>query len=107
MLLGALWAPASTGQQFALDFHVVTTDTDTVLSMIAADVDGDGDTDVLSTGYSRDYHQLTDEPQYINYDLTARVGRFVHDIALTAANRPVRLAVLPDDQQDPAARCGG
>jgi hypothetical protein len=36
-----------------------------------------------------------------------RVARFVHDIALTIANRPERLAVLPRDQQDPAARCGG
>jgi hypothetical protein len=64
-------------------------------------------TTYFSTGYSRDYHMATDEPQYINYDLSARVGRFVHDIALTAANRPERLPVLPRDQQDPAARCGG
>lgn len=64
-------------------------------------------TTYFSTGYSRDYHQATDEPQYINYDLSARVARFVHDIALTAANRPERLQVLPRDQQDPAARCGG
>ncbi len=64
-------------------------------------------TTYFSTGYSRDYHQATDEPQYINYDLSARVARFVHDIALAAANRPERLQVLPRDQQDPAARCGG
>lgn len=61
----------------------------------------------FSTGYSRDYHQATDEPQYINYDLTARVARFVHDVAQTAANRPERLRVLPIEEQDPAARCGG
>lgn len=64
-------------------------------------------TTYFSTGYSRDYHMATDEPQYINYDLSARVARFVHDIALTAANRPERLPVLPREQQDPAARCGG
>lgn len=64
-------------------------------------------TTYFSTGYSRDYHMATDEPQYINYDLSARVARFVHDIALTAANRPERLQVLPREQQDPAARCGG
>lgn len=64
-------------------------------------------TTYFSLGYSRDYHMPTDEPQYINYDLSARVARFVHDIALTIANRPERLAVLPRDQQDPAARCGG
>ena len=61
----------------------------------------------LSTIFSRDYHQATDEPQYINYDLTARVARFVHDVAQAAANRPERLAVLPIEEQDPAARCGG
>ena len=64
-------------------------------------------TTYFSTGYSRDYHQLTDEARYINYDLTARVARFVHDIALTAANRPSRLAILPLEEQDPQARCGG
>jgi len=64
-------------------------------------------TTYFSTGYSRDYHMPTDEPQYINYELSARVARFVHDIALTAANRPERLPVLPREQQDPAARCGG
>jgi hypothetical protein len=64
-------------------------------------------TTYFSTGYSRDYHMPTDEPQYINYDLSARVARFVHDIARTAANRPERLPVLPREQQDPAARCGG
>ena len=61
----------------------------------------------LSTGYSRYYHQATDEPQYINYDLTARAARFVHDVAQAAANRTERLAVLPIEEQDPAARCGG
>jgi hypothetical protein len=64
-------------------------------------------TTYFSTGYSRDYHMPTDEPQYINYEQSARVARFVHDIALTAANRPERLQVLPREQQDPAARCGG
>ena len=64
-------------------------------------------TTYFSTGYSRDYHQLTDEPQYINYDLSARVARFVHDIAYAIADRPERLAVLPIEEQDPQARCGG
>jgi hypothetical protein len=64
-------------------------------------------TTYFSTGYSRDYHQLTDEPQYINYDQSARVARFIHDIVYAVADRPERLAILPADQQDPAARCGG
>lgn len=64
-------------------------------------------TTYFSTGYSRDYHQPTDEPQYINYEQSARVARFVHDIVLTVANRPERVPVLPWAEQDPAARCGG
>jgi len=63
-------------------------------------------TTYFSTGYSRDYHQATDEPQYINYDQSARVGRFVHDIVRAVANRAERLPILPREQQDPAARCG-
>jgi hypothetical protein len=63
-------------------------------------------TTYFSLGYSRDYHMPTDEPQYINYEQTGRVARFVHDIVLMVANRPTRPAVLPWDQQDPTARCG-
>jgi Zn-dependent M28 family amino/carboxypeptidase len=59
----------------------------------------------FSTGYSIDYHMATDEPQYIDYDKSARVGRFVHDIMTAVANRPERLAVLPLDQRDLSARC--
>ena len=60
----------------------------------------------FSTGYAIDYHQPTDEPQYIDYDHGARIGRFVHDIAEAIANRPTRLAVLPPDQRDMSAKCG-
>lgn len=59
----------------------------------------------FSLGYSIDYHQPTDEPQYINYDQGARVARFVHEIARTVADRPLRLQVLPVDQRDLSARC--
>ena len=61
----------------------------------------------FSSGYSVDYHQPTDEPQYIDYDKSARIGRFVHEIMMTVGNRAERLKVLPFEQQDPAARCGG
>jgi Zn-dependent M28 family amino/carboxypeptidase len=60
----------------------------------------------FSTGYSIDYHQATDEPQYIDYDHTARVGRFVHEIMSTVANRPTRLRVLPPGERDMSAQCG-
>jgi hypothetical protein len=64
-------------------------------------------TTYFSLGYARDYHQATDEPQYIDYDHGAKLGRFIHDIALTIANRPAKLAILPEDQQDKSAKCGG
>lgn len=59
----------------------------------------------FSLGYSRDYHQLTDEVQYINYEQGARVGRFVHEIMRTVADRPERLRVLPMDERDLSAQC--
>ena len=59
----------------------------------------------FSTGYSVDYHQATDEPQYVDYDKSARVGRFVHEIMHTIAERPMRLAVLPMEERDLSAQC--
>ncbi len=47
----------------------------------------------FSLGYHTDYHQVTDEPQYIDYGHLVRVARFVHDIAEAVANRPQRLVV--------------
>ncbi len=32
----------------------------------------------MSLGYTQDYHQVTDEPQYIDYEHSARLGRFVY-----------------------------
>jgi Zn-dependent M28 family amino/carboxypeptidase len=60
----------------------------------------------FSTGYSLDYHQATDEAQYIDYDKSARVGRFVHEIMSTVANRPTRLRVLPPEERDMSSQCG-
>jgi Peptidase family M28 len=59
----------------------------------------------FSTGYSADYHQATDEPQYLDYEHSARVGRFVHEIMRTVANRPARLRVLPPEERDLSAQC--
>ena len=53
----------------------------------------------FSLGYHTDYHQVTDEPQYIDYGHLARVAQFVHDIAESVANRSQRLVVdkpIPD-----------
>jgi hypothetical protein len=59
----------------------------------------------FSTGYSLDYHQATDEAQYVDYDHSARVGRFVYDIMRTIADRPTRLRVLPLEERDLSASC--
>jgi hypothetical protein len=58
----------------------------------------------FSTGYSRDYHQATDEPQYIDYDHAARVGRFVHDVMTAIANRADRPAISGADPTMPTCR---
>lgn len=44
----------------------------------------------VSLGYAVDYHMLTDEPQYVDYDHGARLGRFIHDVLETMANRKGR-----------------
>jgi hypothetical protein len=58
----------------------------------------------FSRGYHIDYHVVTDEPQYINYDGLARVAGFVRDIAVELANRDQRL-VLDKPKPDPRAPC--
>jgi hypothetical protein len=44
----------------------------------------------LSRGEHLDYHQVTDEAQYISYADLARVSRMVYDMALAIANQPQR-----------------
>ena len=58
----------------------------------------------FSRGYHIDYHVVTDEPQYINYDGLASVAGFVRDIAVELANRGQRL-VLDKPKPDPKAPC--
>jgi hypothetical protein len=58
----------------------------------------------FSTGYAWDYHQPTDEPQYVDYDHMARVARFVHDIALAVAQRKDRPAIAGNDPAYPICR---
>ena len=56
----------------------------------------------FSLGYAEDYHQVTDEPQYIDYDHSARLGRFIHDIAWAIAERKDRPAISGADPYYPA-----
>src|SRR5690606_6235117 len=44
----------------------------------------------FSTGGHPDYHQLTDEPQYINYPQLTLNTRFIADVTLAVANRDSR-----------------
>ena len=47
----------------------------------------------ISRGYHQDYHVVTDEPQYINYEGLARTAGFVKEIATAVANRSDRVRV--------------
>ncbi|MEZ4457898.1 MAG: M28 family peptidase, partial [Gemmatimonadales bacterium] len=47
----------------------------------------------FTTGGHSDYHQVTDEPQYINYDHMSRVDRFIADLLGRVANLDHRLKV--------------
>ena len=58
----------------------------------------------MSTGSHVDYHQVTDEPQYINYSHLARVASFVGDLARHVANLDHRL-VVDHPKPDPNAEC--
>ena len=58
----------------------------------------------FSLGYAQDYHQVTDEPQYIDYDHAARVGRFIHDVMMAVANRTDKPAIAGPDPTFPMCR---
>ena len=56
----------------------------------------------VSLGYTQDYHQVTDEPQYIDYDHSARLGRFVYDIMWAIAVRKDKPAIAGNDPAYPS-----
>jgi len=58
----------------------------------------------FTTGQEPDYHQVTDEPQYIDYDHMMRVDSFVRDIAVAVANLDHRPKV-DKPVGDPMAAC--
>ena len=58
----------------------------------------------FTTGGHRDYHQVTDEPQYLNYDHFRRVTQLIHDVALRVADLDHRPAV-DKTKPDPDAPC--
>ncbi len=56
----------------------------------------------FSTGYAQDYHMLTDEPRYIEYEHAARIGRFIHDVMMAVANLKDRPAIAGPDPSYPS-----
>jgi len=58
----------------------------------------------ITTGGHSDYHQLTDEPQYIDYPHLASVASFVADVAAHIANLDHRV-VVDKPKPDPRGQC--
>jgi hypothetical protein len=58
----------------------------------------------MSTGGHRDYHMVTDEPQYIDYPHFRAVTQYIHDVALRVANLDHRV-VVDKPKPDPNGEC--
>ena len=58
----------------------------------------------FTTGIHSDYHQVTDEPQYIDYARMARVASLIEDIAVHVADLDHRV-VVDHPKPDPNAAC--
>jgi hypothetical protein len=58
----------------------------------------------FTTGLHGDYHQVTDEPQYIDYPHMQRIGRLVFDVATRVANLDHR-PVVDKPKPDPNGTC--
>jgi len=58
----------------------------------------------FTTGVHSDYHQVTDEPEYIDYDHMAGIASLIEDIALHVANLDHRV-VVDHPKPDPHGSC--
>jgi len=58
----------------------------------------------VTTGSHADYHQVTDEVQYIDFEKLARVTSFTRDLARAIADRPARL-VVDNPRPNPRGTC--
>jgi hypothetical protein len=56
------------------------------------------------TGLHYDYHQVTDEPQYIDYEKMSRIATLIHDVTVELGNRAERPR-LDGPKPNPAAAC--
>jgi hypothetical protein len=61
-------------------------------------------TTYYSTGYYEDYHQVTDEPEYTDYNHGAAIGNFMHSIMTAIANRKDKPFKDGPDPSYPACR---
>ena len=59
----------------------------------------------FSTSYHGDYHQVTDEAEYLDYPHLAAIAGFVGDLATTIANLDHRLVLDKPKPADPHGRC--
>lgn len=58
----------------------------------------------FTTGGHADYHQVTDEPQYIQYRHMAQISTYIHDLAMTLANLD-HAVVVDKPKPDPFGGC--
>ncbi|MES2178983.1 MAG: M28 family peptidase [Gemmatimonadota bacterium] len=58
----------------------------------------------FTTGGHADYHQVTDEPQYINYDGMAKIATLIYETAKTVAGLDHRV-VVDKPKPDPNGTC--
>lgn len=59
----------------------------------------------FTTGLHADYHQVTDEAQYIDYPKLAAVTQLVHDVAVAVGNADHRMRVDKPKPASPTAAC--
>lgn len=59
----------------------------------------------FTTGGHADYHQVTDEPQYIRYDHFANLTQFIFDASVRVANLSHRVKVDHAGPFNPNADC--
>jgi hypothetical protein len=58
----------------------------------------------FTTGGHGDYHEVTDEPQYIDYTKLRNVTELIHDVAKQVADMPQR-PVVDGPKPDPKGQC--
>ena len=58
----------------------------------------------FTTGLHGDYHQVTDEPQYIDYPHYAEITNLIHDVARTLAERD-KAVTIDKPRPDPKGAC--